>query len=310
MTSGSRRSSPGRPDLVRPRSLSQDLEELRAGRIEAGDRLRSVCDRVAAVDRVVHALVVVAGRRGRVLAEADRPGDWSGRGVGVGVVIRVDALPTTAGSSLPVAELAGPQASVARLRAAGASVVGKTVSAEFAVAAPGPTTNPYDRERTPGGSSSGSAAAVASGAVPLALGTQTIGSVVRPPAYCGVVGFKPSFDRVGLDGVIPNAPSLDTLGWFTATIADAALAAELFDPRCRGCRAGSAARAGYPVAGVSRARRCRRSGGLREPGRAAPSSGPHDSAERIVRRGRGGRAPATWLAMTEPTPSTATTTSP
>lgn len=138
MTSGSRRSSPGRPDLVRPRSLSQDLEELRAGRIEAGDRLRSVCDRVAAVDRVVHAFVVDAGRRGRVLAEADRPGDRSGIGVGVKDVIRVDALPTTAGSSLPVAELAGPQASVARLRAAGASVVGKTVSAEFAVAAPGP----------------------------------------------------------------------------------------------------------------------------------------------------------------------------
>lgn len=156
------------------------------------------------MDRVVHAFVVDAGRRGRVLAEADRPGDWSGVGVGVKDVIRVDALPTTAGSSLPVAELAGPQASVARLRAAGASVVGKTISAEFAVAAPGPTANPYDRGRTPvvlqqriggrGGVGCGSAG----------LGTQTLGSVVRPAAYCGVVGFKPSFDRVGLTGSSPT----------------------------------------------------------------------------------------------------------
>jgi Asp-tRNA(Asn)/Glu-tRNA(Gln) amidotransferase A subunit family amidase len=104
-------------------------------------------------------------------------------------------------------------------------VVGKTVTAEFAFFAPGPTRNPWNEAHTPGGSSSGSAAAVAAGLVPLALGTQTIASVIRPAAYCGVVGFRPTFGRVRTDGMIPFAPSLDTVGWFTATVADAVLAA-------------------------------------------------------------------------------------
>ncbi|MFD0348601.1 amidase family protein [Kitasatospora aburaviensis] len=122
--------------------------------------------------------------------------------------------------------LAGPQAVVVdRLRAAGALVAGKTVTAEFAGSAPGPTRNPHHPGHTPGGSSSGSAAAVAAGLVPLAIGTQTIGSVVRPAAYCGVVGFRPTFGRIPVDGVVPNAPSYDTLGLFTADLAGAALAA-------------------------------------------------------------------------------------
>ncbi len=142
--------------------------------------------------------------------------------LGVKDVFRVDGFPTRAGSRLPAALFAGTEASsVTALRAAGALVVGKTVSTEFAYFAPGPTSNPRDPERTPGGSSSGSAAAVGAGLCDAALGTQTIGSIARPASYCGVVGFKPSFDRVATDGVVPLAPSLDHVGCFAAGLATA-----------------------------------------------------------------------------------------
>jgi Asp-tRNA(Asn)/Glu-tRNA(Gln) amidotransferase A subunit family amidase len=104
-------------------------------------------------------------------------------------------------------------------------VAGKTVTTEFAYFAPGPTRNPHHPEHTPGGSSSGSAAAVAAGLVPLALGTQTVGSVIRPAAYCGCIGFKPTYGRVPCDGVIPNAPTFDTVGLFAADLALATEAA-------------------------------------------------------------------------------------
>ena len=105
-------------------------------------------------------------------------------------------------------------ATVALLRAAGATVVGKTVTAEFAFFHPGPTTNPHRTTHTPGGSSSGSAAAVAAGMCDVALGTQTAGSVIRPASFCGVFGFKPTFGTAPVAGVKLVAPSLDTVGWF------------------------------------------------------------------------------------------------
>ncbi|MFD3512133.1 amidase [Streptomyces sp. NPDC058657] len=152
--------------------------------------------------------------------EIPAPGPLSGIAVGVKDIVRVDGLPTGGGSALPPRALAGPQATVvSRLLAAGAYVAGKTVTAEFAILAPGPTRNPHHRDHTPGGSSSGSAAAVAAGMVPLAVGTQTVGSMIRPAAYCGVVGFKPSFGRIPVDGVIPNAPSFDTLGLYAREVA-------------------------------------------------------------------------------------------
>jgi Asp-tRNA(Asn)/Glu-tRNA(Gln) amidotransferase A subunit family amidase len=114
---------------------------------------------------------------------------------------------------------------VTRLVEAGALILGKTVTAEFAGADPGATTNPHDATRTPGGSSSGSAAAVASGYVPLALGTQTVGSTMRPAAFCGVVGFKPSFGRVSTAGMLPFSPSVDHVGWFTQDVAGSRLVA-------------------------------------------------------------------------------------
>ncbi|MFQ5349528.1 MAG: amidase, partial [Thermoanaerobaculia bacterium] len=139
---------------------------------------------------------------------------------GVKDVFRADGFETSGGSRLPPAELAGPEAEVVRrLKQLGALVAGKTVSTEFAYFAPGPTHNPHAHGHTPGGSSSGSAAAVGAGLCPLALGTQTIGSISRPAAFCGVVGYKPTYGTVSARGLIPLSPSLDHVGWFTPDVA-------------------------------------------------------------------------------------------
>jgi len=136
--------------------------------------------------------------------------------MGVKDVYHVDGFETRAGSHLPPEVLHGAEGPMlAALRKAGALVMGKTVATEFAYFAPGPTRNPHNPEHTPGGSSSGSAAAVAAGLCPLALGTQTIGSVIRPAAFCGVVGYKPSHTQVSTDGMVHLAPSVDEVGWFT-----------------------------------------------------------------------------------------------
>jgi uncharacterized membrane protein/Asp-tRNA(Asn)/Glu-tRNA(Gln) amidotransferase A subunit family amidase len=151
-------------------------------------------------------------------------GPLGGVPVGVKDIVDVAGVPTRCGSSTradapPAAHDAGI---VAMLREAGAVVVGKTVTTEFAFFDPGPTRNPWDLARTPGGSSSGSAAAVAAGAVPLAVGTQTAGSVVRPASFCGVAGLAVARGSLPTDGVAPLAPGLDTLGLFAATVADLA----------------------------------------------------------------------------------------
>jgi Asp-tRNA(Asn)/Glu-tRNA(Gln) amidotransferase A subunit family amidase len=112
---------------------------------------------------------------------------------------------------------------VALAREAGAIVIGKTVTTEFANLTPGPTVNPHNSAHTPGGSSSGSAAAVADGHVSLGFGTQTAGSVIRPASFCGVAGFKPSFNRHAVAGVKPVSQSLDTIGWFATCVEDLAL---------------------------------------------------------------------------------------
>jgi Asp-tRNA(Asn)/Glu-tRNA(Gln) amidotransferase A subunit family amidase len=140
--------------------------------------------------------------------------------VGVKDIFHVDGFPTQAGSRLPAGALRGPQAaSVSLLKKAGALVAGKTVTTEFAYFTPGLTRNPHNTEHTPGGSSSGSAAATAAGLVDFALGTQTIGSIIRPASFCGVTGFKPSYGRIPTDGVIPLARSLDHVGVFSQGVA-------------------------------------------------------------------------------------------
>ena len=146
--------------------------------------------------------------------------------VGVKDIFHADGFTTQAGSRVPPEELQGRQAeSVTKLKNAGALILGKTVTTEFAYFTPGPTRNPHNPEHTPGGSSSGSAAAVGAGLCPLALGTQTIGSLVRPAAFCGVVTLKPTYDRISRGGVIPLSPSLDHIGFFTPNVSTAKLVA-------------------------------------------------------------------------------------
>ncbi|HEY4591677.1 MAG TPA: amidase, partial [Thermoanaerobaculia bacterium] len=154
--------------------------------------------------------------------------------VGVKDIIHVHGFETRAGSRLPPKVLRGPEAScVAALKKAGALILGKTVTTEFAYFAPGPTRNPWNPEHTPGGSSSGSAAAVAAGLCPVALGTQTIGSIVRPAAFCGVVGFKASRTQIPTDGIIPLSPTLDQPGLFARDAATARRVASLLCDRWR-----------------------------------------------------------------------------
>jgi len=209
---------------------------LASGELPLLSYLDALLARIAERDPALQALLPEEDRAGRLRREAaallDRWPHPEGRpplfGVPVGIkdIFRVDGFPTGAGSRLPTAEFAGRQAeAVTILQAAGALILGKTVSTEFAYFAPGPTRNPHDPERTPGGSSSGSAAAVAAGLCPLALGTQTIGSTLRPAAYCGVVGFKPTFGRISVAGAVPLAPSLDHVGLFTSDVAGAACVA-------------------------------------------------------------------------------------
>ncbi|MEU5208142.1 amidase [Streptomyces sp. NPDC020742] len=222
--------------LLGRRCLVQEAAALRDGTDDPVAAAARTCDRIDAVDPQVRAFLPEEGRRTRLLAAAHRQAAGApdpiarpalhGVPVGIKDIVHVDGLPTRAGSALPPEVLGGAQATVVnRLCAAGALIAGKTVTAEFAVTAPGPTRNPHHLAHTPGGSSSGSAAAVAAGMVPLAIGTQTVGSMIRPAAYCGVVGFKPSYGRIPVDGVIPNAVGLDTLGCYATDVAGVALAA-------------------------------------------------------------------------------------
>jgi Asp-tRNA(Asn)/Glu-tRNA(Gln) amidotransferase A subunit family amidase len=139
--------------------------------------------------------------------------------VGVKDIFHVDGFVTQAGSKLPAEEIQGKEAaSVTKLKNAGALILGKTVTTEFAYFTPGPTRNPHNPNHTPGGSSSGSAAAVGAGICDIALGTQTIGSVIRPAAFCGVVGFKPTYERISREGVIPLSPTFDHVGFFAKDV--------------------------------------------------------------------------------------------
>ena len=147
--------------------------------------------------------------------------------VGIKDIIHVAKMPTRAGAAFAHSVPAHDAAVVTRLRAAGAVILGKTHTTQFALRDPAPTRNPWNREHTPGGSSAGSAAAVAARMIPLALGTQTVGSVLRPAAYCGVIGYKGTYGLVPLDGVIPLAWSYDHVGVFGRSIEDAALAFEV-----------------------------------------------------------------------------------
>ena len=178
---------------------------------------------IAAREPVVRAFAWLDLERAKRLAASAPPGPLQGRWVGIKDIIDTAGIPTECGSALFAGRVPERSATVVeRIEAAGGVVAGKTVTAELASFTPGPTTNPWNPARTPGGSSMGSAAAVAAGMLPLATGTQTAGSVIRPAAFCGVVGFKPSGGLIPREGVMILSETLDQLGGFAATVADAA----------------------------------------------------------------------------------------
>ena len=213
-------------------SASEALTEIRAGRLTAEAYVSSCLDRIAAREPTVQAWACLdpeyALRQARLLDRAQSRGPLHGVPVGFKDVFDTAHLPTQYNS--PIYQGHRPQWDadcVALTHRAGGIVMGKMVTTEFAYMHPGKTRNPWDAQRTPGGSSSGSAAAVAAGMVPCAIGTQTNGSVIRPAAFCGVVGFKPGFGLIPFSGTLQFSATLDQLGTFTRNVADAALLASV-----------------------------------------------------------------------------------
>ena len=208
-----------------------------ADRRLSAEALVKIClDRIQERETVVGAWQFID--RERALAAARQRDTEPPRGPLHGVPIAVKDLidtvdmPTAYGSPIYRDHRPAADASCVTLaRAAGAVVLGKTVTTEFAAFTPGKTANPHNPAHTPGGSSSGSAAAVADGMVPLAFGSQTAGSIIRPAAYCGCIGYKPSFGLINRAGVKPLADSLDTVGVFARTVEDAAFFAGVLSER-------------------------------------------------------------------------------
>ena len=232
-------------------SVSEAARRIADGALTPSGLLEACLQRIATTDAAVHAWVSVdeAGARAtaRERTEEARAGRRRGPLHGIPVAIKdifhVAGMTTTCGAAPAFHTAATADAtSVARLRAAGAIVLGKAHTTEFAYFEPGPTRNPWNPAHTPGGSSSGSAAAVGARMAPLALGTQTVGSVLRPAAYCGVVGFKGTYDLVPTDGVVPLAWSFDHVGVFARRVADVALAMDVLAAHPLGAPAISAPR--------------------------------------------------------------------
>lgn len=192
---------------------------------DVSQRITEKLGRIDRFDSWIRAFSAYNPERASIEAQLPTDGLLSGMVVGVKDIIDTEDYPTTYGSEIyENYRSRGDAACVTLLRSSGAVVVGKTVTTEFAFFRPGPTVNPFDSARTPGGSSSGSAAAVAAGMIDIGLASQTAASLTRPASYCGVVGFKPSYGRYALSGVKALGPSFDALGVITPDVKTAALA--------------------------------------------------------------------------------------
>jgi len=201
--------------VAQPARLETLTEWMNASRDARARALEPTVDRIRAMDTSLHAWVQVLPQRPAGAGPLDEIP------FGAKDIMETRGLSTEYGSAIYKGRIGTSDAAIVRdLRARGAVLMGKTHTTAFAYREPAPTVNPGHHEHTPGGSSSGSAAAVAAGMVPFALGTQTMGSVLRPASYCGVTGFKGTYGLVSLEGVLPFAKSLDTLGFFTHTPAD------------------------------------------------------------------------------------------
>ena len=224
-------------------SAVEAAEAMRAGEITSEELVRACLDHISGIEERIGAWTYLdpdhalkqAREADQVLQKGKGIGPLNGIPVGVKDIFDTRDMPTEDGTVLHAGRQPDADATaVALLREAGAIILGKTVTTELAVYAPGKTRNPHDPECTPGGSSSGSAAAVAARMVPLAIGTQTNGSVIRPASYCGVYGFKPTYGRISRHFVLQQSRPLDQIGVFARAIEDIALIAEqlmAFDDR-------------------------------------------------------------------------------
>jgi Asp-tRNA(Asn)/Glu-tRNA(Gln) amidotransferase A subunit family amidase len=225
-------------------TATEAAQLIRDGKLSPAELMEACLERIAEREPVVRAFAWFDPAVARQAAAGASPGSLHGLPVGVKDVLDTSDMPSEYGS--PIWSGWRPRAdasAVAWTRQAGGVVIGKTVTTEFATRKPGPTGNPHNPAHTPGGSSSGSAAGVAAGFFPLAYGTQTAGSVIRPAAYCGVVGYKPTFGMINRFGMKLMSESLDTVGVMARTVADCALFAgavagrDLGDPDARPDRA-------------------------------------------------------------------------
>lgn len=216
-------------------SATEAARLIRDGALSSEELMQAYLARIREVDAQVQAwafldpdYALAQARAADELRLSGQPiGPLHGVPVGIKDIFDTADMPTENGSVLHAGRTPSRDASVVtKLRAAGAIIMGKTVTTEFAYFSPGKTRNPHNPEHTPGGSSSGSAAAVASGMVPLALGSQTNGSTIRPAAYCGVIGFKPTHGLISRHGVCALSRALDHVGLFARTVGDIALLTE------------------------------------------------------------------------------------
>ena len=216
--------------LLHDAPLAATAVALRTGALDLHKYIDDACDLIDRSEPIVRSLLQEDVRRTRLHSDADRllarfpepvqRPPLFGVLTGVKDIFHVDGFVTRAGTTVPPESFAGTQARIVDdLYGEGALILGKSVTTEFAYFEPGPTRNPHNPAHTPGGSSSGSAAAVAAGFCPLAVGTQTIGSVIRPAAFCGIVGFKPTLDRLPTQGIVYFSPTVDHVGLFTQDVA-------------------------------------------------------------------------------------------
>jgi Asp-tRNA(Asn)/Glu-tRNA(Gln) amidotransferase A subunit family amidase len=204
-------------------TATQAIRRIRDGRLQPRDLLDSCLARIAVREPAVRAFAF----HDPALVRASTPSMGVLHGIPFAVKDVIDTADQPSQYGSPIWQGHRPRADaacVAWARGAGAVVIGKTVTTEFATRTPGPTTNPHNVAHTPGGSSSGSAAGVAACMFPLAFGTQTAGSIIRPAAYCGVVGYKPSYGMIARSGMKVMSESLDTIGVIARSVADCALA--------------------------------------------------------------------------------------
>ena len=209
-------------------SASVAAKKIQANELKSEDLIRSCIERIREREPITQAWVETnfdaAIERARYLDRSANLGPLHGIPFGAKDLFDTHDFPTRLGSTIYENNRPSSDAvHIALMRQAGGVLLGKTVTTEFATFKGGKTTNPHNPEYTPGGSSSGSAAAVADDMIPLATGSQTAGSIIRPASFCGVVGYKPSFGKISTAGVKSLAPSLDTLGCFARTVEDVAL---------------------------------------------------------------------------------------